>query len=170
MFQTISCYKPRNLITFNVNLNTILAFIQDDSELKVSRLNHFNQQCLQFIFFSVYFQTYIYRDGSGFVEFSSFKMPSLINQMIHYEIVLNKNRQMNQISEQTLRKLFSVCFTKFKIIYYIYVHCTLYSTFGWFGSLTQFQISHITRSSGDASAFIAHSNYLFNQKNTRHVK
>lgn len=36
VFQTISCYKPRNLITFNVNGDTLLAFIQDESEVKVS--------------------------------------------------------------------------------------------------------------------------------------
>ncbi|XP_055310856.1 uncharacterized protein LOC129573788 isoform X1 [Sitodiplosis mosellana] len=65
LFQTISCYKPRSLLTFNINMETILAFIQDESEIK----------------------TYIFRGAHGFVEFTSFTMPSPIRQMIHNEIV-----------------------------------------------------------------------------------
>lgn len=35
---------------------------------------------------SIYFQTFIFRGAEGFVEFTSFKMPSPIKQMIHFEI------------------------------------------------------------------------------------
>lgn len=35
LFQTISCFKPRSLTSFRVHMDTVLAFIQDDSEIKV---------------------------------------------------------------------------------------------------------------------------------------
>ncbi|XP_031625966.1 uncharacterized protein LOC116342472 [Contarinia nasturtii] len=72
LFQTISCYKPRSLITFNINMDTILAFVQDEFEVK----------------------TYILRGTIGFVEFTSFKMPSPIKQMIHNEIMTHSSQSL----------------------------------------------------------------------------
>lgn len=46
LFQTISCYKPRSLTSFNINMDTIIAFIQDDTEVKVSIVIKCNGKCV----------------------------------------------------------------------------------------------------------------------------
>lgn len=75
-------------------MDTLLAFIQDESEVKVSQMNYLIRIRISSIllsngkiyFFSFEFQIYIYRDDKGFVEFASFDGQSPIKQMIHYEI------------------------------------------------------------------------------------
>lgn len=97
LFQTISCYKPRSLTTFTVSLDTVLSFIQDEFEVKVSHVmenlsfpTEFQVTHVLFVFS----QTYIFRVGQGFVEFTSFTMPLPIKQMIHNEIVTHPTQML----------------------------------------------------------------------------
>lgn len=82
-------------------MDTILAFIQDESEVKVSNCCRADMWINCSLCYSTcdslyftYLQTFIFRGTQGFVEFTSFATPLPIKQMIHNEIVTHPSQFM----------------------------------------------------------------------------
>lgn len=80
MFQTIPCYKPRSLTILQSGADTLIAFVDGDSLIRVSFYSIFIVS-LFFIRKFLTFQTFVYRGVEGFVEFTSFTLPTYISSM-----------------------------------------------------------------------------------------
>lgn len=87
--QTIPCSKPRSLLVFNIYRDTVLTFVQDELEIKVSCYNcdvsyRWNEKVL-ICWILPFPQTYVYRGTNGFIELTSFHLHVPIKQIVHFE-------------------------------------------------------------------------------------